>query len=45
VTLTFFEILEGWGYFKYFGMAISNEDWRMKKLRGNEFAEMQTAAS
>jgi len=27
---------------KYFGVALGNEDWRMKKLRGNEIGEMQT---
>jgi hypothetical protein len=33
------------GTLKYFGMAIRNEDWKMKKLRGNYFGEMHTAAS
>jgi hypothetical protein len=26
-----------------FRAALSNKDWRMKKLRGNEFGEMHTA--
>jgi hypothetical protein len=30
---------------KYFRAALSNKDRRMKKLRGNEFGEMHTAAS
>jgi hypothetical protein len=33
------------GYLKYYGMALSNKEWRMKNLRGNEFVEMHTAAS
>jgi len=28
-----------------FGVALSNKDWRVKKLRGNEFGAMRTAAS
>jgi len=32
-------------YLKYYGMALSNLDWRVKKLRGNEFGELHTAAS
>jgi hypothetical protein len=30
---------------KYFRVALSNKNWRMKKLRGNEFGEMHTAVS
>jgi hypothetical protein len=33
------------GILKYYGMALSNQDWKVKKLRGNEFGEMQSAAS
>jgi hypothetical protein len=29
----------------YFGVALDNKAWRMKKLRGNEFGEMHNAAS
>jgi hypothetical protein len=27
------------GNLKYFGMAIRNEDWRMKELRGNKLGK------
>jgi hypothetical protein len=30
---------------KYFGLALSNEDRRVKKLRGNEFGSMHAAAA
>jgi hypothetical protein len=33
------------GNFKYFGVELSNKDRRVKKLRGNEFGEIHTAAS
>jgi hypothetical protein len=33
------------GNWKYYGVALSNKDWRVKKLRGNEFGEIHTAAS
>jgi hypothetical protein len=33
------------GNLKCFGVAISNKDWRVKKLRGNECESMHTAAS
>jgi hypothetical protein len=33
------------GNLKYFGMALSNKDWRVKTLRGNEFGEIHTSAS
>jgi hypothetical protein len=33
------------GNLKYFGVALSNKDWRVKNWRGNEFVEMHTAAS
>jgi hypothetical protein len=33
------------GNVKYFGVAISNKDWRVKTLRGNEFGEFHPAAS
>jgi hypothetical protein len=36
-----FEVLEG----QYFGVALSNKDWRMKKLRENECGAMHTGAS
>jgi hypothetical protein len=29
----------------YFGVTLGSEDWRMTKLRGNEFGEIHTAAS
>jgi hypothetical protein len=29
----------------YFGVALSNKDWRVKELRGNEFGAMHTAAA
>jgi hypothetical protein len=32
-------------YWKCYGVALSNEDLRAKKLRGNEFGEVHTAAS
>jgi hypothetical protein len=37
-----FEILEVW---KYFGEALCNKALRAKKLRGNEFGEINTAPS
>jgi hypothetical protein len=33
------------GNFKYRGVALSSKDWRMKKLRGNDFGELYTADS
>jgi hypothetical protein len=33
------------GYWKYYRVALSNKDLKAKKLRGNEFGEIQTAAS
>jgi hypothetical protein len=30
---------------RYYGVALSNNDWRVKKLRGNEFGELPTAPS
>jgi hypothetical protein len=35
----------GYGILKYYGMAFSNKDWMVKKLREIEFGEMHTAAS
>jgi hypothetical protein len=33
------------GYWKYYGVAVSDKDLRVEKLRGNEFVEIQTAGS
>jgi hypothetical protein len=33
------------GNWKCIGLALSNKDWRVKKLRGNEFGEINTAGS
>jgi hypothetical protein len=33
-------MVENW---KYFGLALSSNDWRVKKLRGNEFGEIHSA--
>jgi len=40
---TLFGVLCG-GNWKCIGVGFSNKDWRVKKLRGNEFVEMHTAA-
>jgi len=32
------------GYWKYYGLALSDKDLREKKLKGNEFGEIHTAA-
>jgi len=33
------------GCWKYYGLALRNKDLRAKKLRGNEFGEIHSAAS
>jgi len=33
------------GNLKYFGVALSNKDWRVKKLRGNECGTTHAVAS
>jgi hypothetical protein len=33
------------GNLKYFAVALSNKDWRVKKLKGNDCGAMHTAAS
>jgi hypothetical protein len=45
LAVTFFGVLKGWGTWKFCGVAISNEDWRVRTLRGNEFGEIHTADS